>query len=399
MTEIAQTADGRLPLAFLTDRTDRGANAPVLHAMAVSLAPTERVDFQDPAACLRALRRLGATAVTTFLPRLAPLAAGLHSRLADGVASGPDQPQGPWPVEGPWRASGPGGRAAGHPTPTDRPDNVERATGQPAGYSADPPADLMSVEMLRNSGARWGSRLAFVTDRPCPVGPGRESGLLAPSSRCPDLTDRASAAAAQAVSRRPASGGAFRATARLTADGPELLDVTGTLGPLVARAARFGAGEDLTWLALACAARLPDVPLPEQLTWRRCVAALLLPPPPGAHTVVSAPSRRHLLRLRNVLTVDQLSCAGDRVADWAGAPGGSVATVWLAADDHQTLRRRFVDTAALLNEAFAFADVSGAPVRDGRWLRSLTSADPSHGHADRGPTSRHVSSAEPNRAR
>ena len=66
--DLALSSAGLAELSFLADSGQTGEA--LLWQIARGVAPTTLVDFTDYQACLDAVRRAGATAVTTFMDRL-----------------------------------------------------------------------------------------------------------------------------------------------------------------------------------------------------------------------------------------------------------------------------------------------------------------------------------------
>jgi hypothetical protein len=413
--EIAVAA-GTLPVLFVLDEHDNGPDARALRHVADALAPTVYADFSDAGACATAVRRRGARTVTTFVDRLCPLAAEVRRRIGTLVvdhahwgrkddqrralvAAGIsrvrstvlDDPAGVrdlarrWtlplvvkPVDGAgsvdtWllhdaddveafiSAAAPGATGACRFFAEEYIHGVPRAAHL---------ADYVSVEVIRHPAGT--SQLAFVTDRAPLAWPCRETGLLWPTTLPPDTVHQLVATSNDALDVLGATGGAYHVEIKPGADRPEIIEVNGRLGGYVARGASYGADVDVARASFAAAAGLPDA-LPATITWRRCVAALLFPPPPRARTIARAPSRRTIAHLAGVLAVDTMRQAGERFA-WRQGTAAAMATVWLAADDHDDLRARFLAAAENLAQVYRFVDDHGDTVHDTSWLASL------HGH-------------------
>ncbi|WP_104819046.1 acetyl-CoA carboxylase biotin carboxylase subunit family protein [Kitasatospora sp. MMS16-BH015] len=422
--EIATAADPELPVLFLTDAAAEGGDSALLRQIAEALAPTVRVDFADLDACTEAVRAFGARTVATFVDRLCPLAAALRGRLGQGQpadagwghkdaqrrtlteagvsrlrsatvpdAAGLRATAADWGL--PLVVKPVNGVASADTWLLNTPAELDTLLHDPAAltgaamfveeYLAGAPgpyphlADYVSVEVFRNPHAAGSGQLAFVTDRPPLAQPCRETGLFAPSALAPAALDAVTACAVAALDALGARHGVFHVEAKPGRTRPDVIEVNGRLGGFVARAVRYGTGLDLGRLALETAAGHPAA-LPERLDWQRCVASLLFQPPPAAHTITRAPGRRELARLPGVLAVDQLSVAGTEVA-WRRGTSGAAATLWLAADDHAELGRRFTEAATFLGTAFEFRDRHGRLVADPDWLDALT--------AEPRPTGRH----------
>ncbi|MET8079261.1 hypothetical protein [Streptomyces sp. NPDC005303] len=395
----ADNAGNRVRIRFLVDC---GAENDGLAMIAESLAPTVRVDFTDLDACRRAVA--GTDAVTTFTDRLCPLAAqlkgapGLWGRkdlqrrvLRDAgvsrVRSAAPRDEASlrrFAAEAGWPlvvkpADGVSGRDVWlvhdakelnrflYETRAETPD----VGGLPAGMfaeqyltggrpSAPHLADYVSVEVFVTAGR---VRTAFVTDRLLPERPCRETGLVLPTSLDPGGRAAVIECAVRALRALDVPDGAYHVEVKPGARHPDIVEVNGRLGGFVARLVRYGTGEDLARTALDAALSRPAE---LRLAWYRAVLVLLFPAPPGAALITAAPARREISRLPGVLAVDHVATAG-RPVHWRTGAAGTVATVWLGADDHDALRARLTDTVTLLGERFQYRDAEGQALRDDDW--------------------------------
>ncbi|MFG2957734.1 acetyl-CoA carboxylase biotin carboxylase subunit family protein [Streptomyces sp. NPDC048291] len=397
--QIAGAAEDTVRVRFVVDS---GAVHDGLAMVAEALAPTVRVDFTDLDACRRAVA--GADAVTTFVDGLCPLAAllsgtpGLWGRkdLQRRVLHGAGvsrvrsaalrdeaslrrfaaQAGRPFVVK---PADGVSGRDVWlihdepdldrflRETATRTADGVVLPTGMFAeqyvtGGPAPAPhlADYVSVELFVTGGR---TEAAFVTDRLLPERPCRETGLVLPTSLDPQDQAAVTACATRALRALDTPDGAYHVEAKPRAGHPDIVEVNGRLGGYITRLVRYGTGTDLARTALdAVLSRPVDL----GTTWHRAVLVLLFPAPPGAARITAAPTRRELARLPGVLAVDQVAGVG-RPVDWRAGAAGTVATVWIGADDHDALRARLADAVALLGERFAYDDSAGRALRDDIW--------------------------------
>lgn len=416
--DIAGSCAGLAELRFLAEAGPAGAGKAegadsLLYQVASGLAPTQLVDFADPAGCLAAVRRAGATSVTTFVERLCPLAAWLNRELgADGgnavpwgrkdlhrstlrraglsrIASTrlhePAQLRGfagsvgfpivVKPIDGfasrdTWlltdraeldalvAGSGPDGLAGLFA------EQFITGSGSPVPWLAD----YLSVEAFRSGLPRIAGSDAFITHRPPPAWPFRETGLVLPSPLPATEQSPLIAHAEQVLDALGARRGGFHVELKPSARGPETIEVNGRIGGFIARAVRYGTGQDLGRLALASAlGREPEL----DLHWNRCVLGLLFQPPADARLVVRAPGRRELGRLPGVLAVEDIAAVGTGV-HWRNGTFGMVARLWLAADSHQELRECLIRVTEFLTEQFDYQDGSGRPVRELSWLETVS---------------------------
>ncbi|MEO6703636.1 MAG: hypothetical protein ABI140_14440 [Jatrophihabitantaceae bacterium] len=413
--DLASSCAGLAELSFVADRaesaTEHGDDSMLLQ-VAAGLAPTGLADFADPADCLAAVRQAGADAVTTFVERLCPLAAWLNLQLgADGGN------QVPWgrkdlhrqalvqaglsrirslPLERPEQLTEFADQV-GYPFVVkpidgfasrdtwllpDRPAAAELAAGMAhgehqlaglfaeefilsTGPTAPAMADYLSVEVFRAGGREPAG--AFITHRPPPAWPCRETGLILPSPLRPDeqapLIDYAQDVLDAVGARR----GAYHVEIKPSPSGPETIEVNGRIGGFIARAVRYGTGQDLGRMALTSVLGQPQQ---VELRWDRCVLGLLFQPPAAARRVVSAPSRREVSRLPGVIAVEDIAAVGSAV-HWRNGTFGMVARLWIAADSHPDLQESFVRVTEFLTDRFGYVDAEGQPVRDLSWLATV----------------------------
>ncbi|HJQ01701.1 MAG TPA: hypothetical protein VJ851_08880 [Jatrophihabitans sp.] len=416
--DLALSSDGLAEINFLAD--SRRTEESLLWQIARSVGPTELVDFSDYQACLNAVRRFGATAVTTFMDRHCLLATQLNRAL--GTDAGNDVPWGrkdlhrrilraaglsridsmvpdrpeelrsfaesagfPFivkPVDGfasknTWllenqadldRLLGADGRAPAQDLTGMFAEEFIRSCGPIApGMS-----DYVSVEMFRpGSVAGPMSGTAFITHRTPQDWPCRETGPVLPSPLPAERQRELIQYTEQVLDALSAYRGMYHVEVKPSPTGPEIIEVNGRIGGYIAKAVRYGTGQDLARLALASALGRPsDV----ELDWYRCVQALLYQPPPAARRVVRSPSRRELTKLPGVIAIETISPVGTEV-HWRNGTLGLVATVWLAADDHDQLHERVVRISEFLFEGFDYVDSDGRPVHDRSWLDKLTEDD------------------------
>ncbi|MFF4032745.1 acetyl-CoA carboxylase biotin carboxylase subunit family protein [Streptomyces sviceus] len=404
--QIAGAADDASNPVRIRFLVDSGADHDGLAVIADALAPTVRVDFTDVDSCRRAVA--GADAVTTFVDRLCPLAAllmgtpGLWGRKdlqrrvlreagVSGVRSaalGDEASLRRFAAEAGWPlvvkpADGVSGRdvwLVRDEKELDRFLYERRAEAPdggalPAGMFAEQYvtggrphaphlADYVSVEVFVSAGR---ARTAFVTDRLLPERPCRETGLVLPTGL--DTGSRAAVTdcAERALRALDVPDGAYHVEVKPGARRPDIIEVNGRLGGFVTRLVRYGTGQDLARTALDAALSRPAE---LRLAWHRAVLVLLFPAPPGAARITAAPARREIARLPGVLAVDQVATAG-RPVHWRTGAAGTVATVWLGADDHDALSARLTDTVTLLGERFQYRDAEGRTLRDDDWWTQI----------------------------
>jgi len=427
-TDLARSCDGLVELSFLADLGGLGGLAglggglggladgaeSMLVQVASGLASTELVDFTDPDACLAALTRSGATAVTTFVERLCPLAAWLNRQL--GADAGNDVPWGRKdlhrdtlraaglsrirsaalhepaelrafvdlvglpvvvkPIDGfasrnTWSLTDQAGveaflGAAGEGEPLTDLFAEEFIAGNDP--SASWLADYLSVEVFRSGTPHPVGSEAFVTLRPAPAWPFRETGLVLPAPLPRRRQLELMGYAENVLDALAARRGAFHVELKPSPHGLETIEVNGRIGGFIAQAVRYGTGQDLGRLALTS---VLGHEAGVDLHWNRCVLGLLFQPPAAARRVVRSPGRRELNRLPGVLAVEDVAPAGTAV-HWRNGTFGMVARLWLVADDHDALRARLIAVSEYLSGSFDYVDEAGRAVHDLSWLETIS---------------------------
>jgi hypothetical protein len=413
--DTAVACEGLVDLSFLMDGATAARDS-ILWQAASGLAPTALVDFSDEVACLAAVRRAGAGTVTTFVERLCPLAARLNralgahprndvpwgrkdlhrARLHDAGLSrirsirlhAPEQlrsfagtvrfPVVVKPIDGfasrnTWLLADQAGLDAFlSPDATGRREDLEGLFAEEYIVGTDPAlpwmADYLSVEVFRSGNPHSEGPDAFVTHRPPPAWPLRETGMVLPSPLPPAAQRPLMTHARGVLDALHANQGAYHVEIKPAPHGPETIEVNGRIGGFVARAVRYGTGRDLGRLALSCLlGHEPDL----DLRWSRCVLGLLFQPPAAARRVVKSPDRRDVARLRGVLAVEDIAPEGTEV-HWRNGTFGMVARLWLAADNYEDLHECLVRVTEFLTERFAHVDARGVAVHDLDWLETVS---------------------------
>lgn len=410
--EIAAAAEGVADITFLLDTRDVADDAGGLQAIAVNLAPTVTADFGDFAACLSVLREARATVALTFTDQYCALAArltqgfndpdviwGRKDRQRDALVAAAASTVRSAPVrsEDDLRAFA---RSVGFPVvvkPVDGYSSREvwilrgeqdissfvAALGLGQGEALDGMfaeefiageessagylADYVSAELFR-SGSDRAAEVSFVTDRLRPAWPCRESGIILPTQLSPPAGRQVVEAAAGALDALGVTRGSFHIEVKPRAPRPEIIEVNGRLGGFIARAVRYASGTDLGRIAIAAAL---GAVRGQDITWQRCVLLLQFQPPAAAAMITAAPRRREPMGLPGVLAVDELQPPGTRL-NWRNGTGGATALVWVAADDHDLLRRNLIRVADFLTDHFEYVDEKGTAVRDTSWLEQVS---------------------------
>jgi hypothetical protein len=410
--EIAACADGLAELYFLVDT----AAEPGIPELAQALAPTVRADFSDREACLDAVRRLDARVVASFNDYLCLLAAWLNSRLngeadtdalwghkdrqrerlraaglsevssnrvSDGAALREFARQAGFPVvvkptdgwgsHDVWllrqAADVDAFLARSGTGPRQELDGVfaeQYIVGEP--WAGPYRGEYTSAEIFRPPRDTGAPALRFVTDRLPSAWPFRETGLALPSVIAPDRQELLLTTAERGLDAVGGATGVFHVEIKTKSPVPEIIELNGRLGGFLARLVRYGTGERLGRLVLAC---LLGRPLDAPLRWDRCVLSLNFQAPPTAVAITSAPTRREIRRMPGVVGVDAVSPDGTAV-NWRSGTESAVAWAWLTGDGHDELHERLADLATFLYERCTFVDADGRQVRDSEWLEKVT---------------------------
>jgi biotin carboxylase len=413
--DLAMSSAGLAELSLLADSGQPDES--LLWQIARGVAPTTLVDFTDYQACLAAVRQVGATAVTTFMDRWCALAARLNQALGADAGN-----RIPWGRKDQHRQIL---REAGLSrirslVPADQAELREFAdtVGFPLivkpvdGFASrntwllesryeleqllDAPdfdltglyaeefigscgpmvpgmADYVSVEVFRSgSAAGPAGCTTFITHRTPQAWPCRETGPVLPSPLPAERQRELIGFTEQVLDALGGYRGMYHVEVKPSPTGLEVIEVNGRIGGYITKAVHYGTGQDLARLGLASS--LGQAP-PLELDWQQCVQALLLQAPAAARRIVRSPSRRELSRLPGVIAIESVSAAGAEV-HWRTGTLGSVAAVWLTADDHAELHRRAVGVSEFLTDGFGYLDAEDRPVQDRSWLDQLTAQDP-----------------------
>jgi biotin carboxylase len=216
-------------------------------------------------------------------------------------------------------------------------------------------ADYLSVESVVSAGHT--SHLA-VTGRLPPAEPFRETGLFIPSDLPVSETAGVLDVATKAISALGIGVGFLHTEIKMTARGPQVIEVNGRLGGSIPDILSIAAGIDLFELSQRVALGAPVVF--DNLVPTHAVGYLLCPhAPQWARRVKSVDGLDRLGAYPNVRTVFLNRQPGDDI-DWRKGSHEYVYSVIGGAPDHEGLRRvlRFVDDEVAVTYAPCGADGS-----------------------------------------
>jgi biotin carboxylase len=215
--------------------------------------------------------------------------------------------------------------------------------------------DYVSVEVLTVGPGRH--TVLCVTDRLPLLAPMRETGLLIPSALPPDWIEAVTAEAIAALDALDVHIGLSHVELKLTARGPRVLEVNGRLGGFVPELLLRTGRADAVRLALTTALdkaperalepTLDGTPPADPVRADATALAYLVHAPVWARTVRQVADQRLLRGLPGVWRVEQHVGPGARVDVGLGTQG-RVQTIWLAGEDHASIRNALTGVDAVL---------------------------------------------------
>lgn len=189
-----------------------------------------------------------------------------------------------------------------------------------------------------------------ISDRPPAAAPFRETGSVSPSFLPANRQTGLEAIAESAIAALNLDNCAVHTEIKLHDDAGTVIEVNGRLGGYVDSLFRHvGAGMPLVSAIEAARGRL-HAPTGDP---RSAALVYAVPAPVGATRLLTSPTPAELSNLRGVFRVERLLRPGDAV-DWRRGSLGRVMNVWLDGPDESTLRDRFGDLTALLEERLAY---------------------------------------------